>query len=114
MRAKKSTTAYKKHKKILDKAKGYRASRSRVFRMAKQAVIRAGQYAYRDRRTKKRTMRQLWILKINAGLIPFELKYSRFIKLLKDQKIDLDRKILSQLAEFYPKEFAQVVKKVLR
>jgi large subunit ribosomal protein L20 len=112
VRVKKSSTAARKHKKILKKAKGYRASRSRVFRMAKQAVIRAGQYAYRDRRTKKRNFRRLWITKINAALIPYGLKYSRFIKLLADKKIPLNRKVLSELAEFYPDEFDKVIKRV--
>src|SRR3990167_10014966 len=99
MRAKKSTVAHKKHKKILKQASGFRASRSRVFRMAKQAVIRAGQYAYRDRRTKKRDFRRLWIIKIKAALMRHDLKYSRFIKSLKDNNITLNRKVLSQLAE---------------
>lgn len=114
MRVKKSTTAQKKHKKILKLAKGYKATRSRVFRMAKQAVIRAGQYAYRDRKAKKREFRKIWILKINAGLKPFEIKYSKFIKILKDQKIVLNRKMLAQLAEFYPEEFSILVNKVLK
>ena len=112
MRAKKSTVAHKKHKKILKLTRGFKASRSRVFRMAKQASIRAGQYAYRDRRAKKRSMRRLWIIKINAALMPFEIKYSRFIKILKDKKIELDRKVLSQLAEFYPDEFKNLIKRV--
>ena len=112
VRVKKSTTAFSKHKKILKKAKGYRASRSRVFRMAKQAVIRAGQYSYRDRKTKKRNFRRLWIIKIKAALIPYDIKYSRFIKLLADKKITLNRKILAQLAEYYPEEFKKIVEKI--
>lgn len=112
MRAKKSAVASHKHRQMLKKARGYKASRSRVFRMAKQAVIRAGQYSYRDRRRKKRDFRALWQIKIKAGLLPYELKYSRFIYLLKKHKIKLNRKILAQLAEFFPEEFKQLVLKI--
>lgn len=97
-RVKRGVQARKRHKKILKQAKGYYGARSRVFRVAKQAVIKAGQYAYRDRRQRKRQFRQLWIARINAGARVNGLSYSRFINGLKVASIEVDRKILADLA----------------
>ena len=90
--------AKKRHKKILKQAKGYRGARSRTFKVAKQAVQRAGQYAYRDRRVKKRTFRSLWIIRINAAARENGLSYSKLISGLKKANIDLDRKTLADIA----------------
>ncbi|MSP53349.1 MAG: 50S ribosomal protein L20 [Gammaproteobacteria bacterium] len=97
-RVKRGTTARARHKKILKQAKGFRGARSRVFRVAKQAVIKAGQYAYRDRRVKKREFRALWIVRINAGARLCGLSYSRFMNGLLHAKIEVDRKMLADLA----------------
>ena len=97
-RVKRSVTARSRHKKVLKKAKGYYGARSRVYRVAKQAVIRAGQYAYRDRRQKKRQFRALWITRINAAARQYGLSYSRFIDGLGKAQIEVDRKILAELA----------------
>lgn len=107
-RVKRGVTAHAKHKKVLELAKGYRGARSRVFRVANQAVIKAGQYAYRDRRQKKREFRALWIARINAGARECGLSYSRFMNGLKKALIDLDRKVLSDLAVFDKPAFAQL------
>jgi large subunit ribosomal protein L20 len=97
-RVKRGVTAHARHKKILKEAKGYYGARSRVFRVAKQAVIKAGQYAYRDRRQKKRQFRALWIARINAGARENGLSYSRLINGLKKAGVELDRKMLADLA----------------
>lgn len=97
-RAKKGGLAYQKHKKILKQAKGYYGARSRVYRVAKQAVIKAGQYAYRDRRVKKREFRRLWIVRINAAARMVDISYSQLIRGLKLAEIDIDRKVLAYLA----------------
>lgn len=97
-RVKRGVTARARHKKVLAKAKGYYGARSRVFRVAKQAVIKAAQYAYRDRRQKKRVFRALWIVRINAGARQFGLSYSRLMDGLKKANIEIDRKILADLA----------------
>lgn len=97
-RVKRGVTARAKHKKILKKAKGYYGARSRVFRVAKQAVIKAAQYAYRDRRNKKRTFRALWIIRINAAARLNGLSYSRFMSGLDKAGVVVDRKILADLA----------------
>src|SRR6188474_2984799 len=97
-RVKRGVTARARHKKVLDKAKGYYGARSRVFRVAKQAVIKAAQYAYRDRRQKKREFRSLWIIRINAAVRAHQMSYSEFINGLKKAGINLDRKILSDIA----------------
>ncbi|EGH17199.1 50S ribosomal protein L20, partial [Pseudomonas savastanoi pv. glycinea str. race 4] len=99
------------HKKILKLAKGYYGARSRVFRVAKQAVIKAGQYAYRDRRQKKRQFRALWIARINAGARVNGLSYSRFIAGLKKASIEIDRKVLADLAVNEKAAFAAIVEK---
>ena len=97
-RVKRGVTAHARHKKILDKAKGYQGARSRVFRVAKQAVTKAAQYAYRDRRQKKRQFRALWIVRINAGARQFGLSYSRLMNGLKKANITVDRKVLADIA----------------
>ena len=97
-RVKRGVVAKSRHKKVLKKAKGYYGARSRVYRVAKQAVIRAGQYAYRDRRQRKRQFRALWIVRINAAAHENGLSYSRFINGLKKAAIDIDRKVLADLA----------------
>ena len=97
-RVKRGVVARKRHKKILKQAKGYYGARSRVFRVAKQAVIKAAQYAYRDRRTKKRDFRKLWIVRINAACREAGMSYSQFINGLKKANIELDRKVIAQLA----------------
>jgi large subunit ribosomal protein L20 len=97
-RVKRGVTARARHKKVLKKAKGYYGAKSRVFRAAKQQVIKSGQYAYRDRRVKKREFRALWIQRINAGTNEHGLSYSRFIDGLTKAGVALDRKVLSDLA----------------
>ena len=99
-RVKRGVIAGARHKKILKKAKGYYGARSRVYRVAKQAVVKAGQYAYRDRRVKKREFRALWIARINAGARENGLSYSRMMNGLKRAGIEVDRKVLADLAVF--------------
>ena len=99
-RVKRGVTAHARHKKVLDKAKGYRGARSKVFRVAKQAVTKAGQYAYRDRRQRKRQFRALWIARINAGARENGMSYSVFMNGLKKAEIEIDRKVLSDIAIF--------------
>jgi len=97
-RVKRGVTARAKHKKVLKKAKGYYGARSRVYRVANQAVTKAGQYAYRDRRQKKRQFRRLWIVRINAAARMFDLSYSRLIDGLNKAEIEIDRKMLADIA----------------
>ena len=111
-RVKRGVTARARHKKILALAKGYRGRRKNVFRIAKQAVMKAGQYAYRDRRTRKRVFRALWIARINAGARSHGVTYSRFIAGLKTLAIELDRKVLSDMAINDPAAFGAIVAKV--
>lgn len=99
-RVKRGVTAHAKHKKIIDQAKGYSGRRKNVFRVAKQAVTKAGQYAYRDRRQRKRQFRALWITRINAEARNNGLSYSRFIDGLNKAAIEVDRKVLAELAVF--------------
>ncbi|MCE9678492.1 50S ribosomal protein L20 [Shewanella sp. AS1] len=110
-RVKRGVTARASHKKVLKLAKGYYGARSRTFRVAKQAVIKAGQYAYRDRRQKKRQFRQLWIARINAASRQNGLSYSRFINGLKKASIEIDRKILADIAVFDKVVFSTLVEK---
>ncbi|MBL4647547.1 MAG: 50S ribosomal protein L20 [Gammaproteobacteria bacterium] len=107
-RVKRGVQARRKHKKILKQAKGYYGARSRIFRVAKQAVIKAGQYAYRDRRQRKRQFRALWIVRINAAAHEHGLSYSRFINGLKIANIEIDRKILADLAIHDKPAFAKI------
>lgn len=110
-RVKRGVTARARHKKVLALAKGYRGRRGNVYRIAKQAVMKAGQYAYRDRRQRKRQFRQLWIARINAGARLNGLSYSKFMNGLKRAAIELDRKVLADLAVFDKAAFAQLVEK---
>jgi large subunit ribosomal protein L20 len=105
-RVKRSVVSRARRKKVLKQAKGYYGARSRVFRVAKQAVTKAGQYAYRDRRQRKRQFRQLWVVRINAAAREHGLSYSRFIAGLKKAAIDVDRKVLADLAIHEKEAFA--------
>jgi large subunit ribosomal protein L20 len=111
-RVKRGVTARARHKKVLALAKGYRGRRKNVYRIAKQAVMKAGQYAYRDRRAKKREFRRLWIARINAASRSLGLTYSKFIAGLKKAQIDIDRKVLSDMAIHDPAAFGSIVDKV--
>ena len=111
-RVKRGVVARRRHKKVLKQAKGYYGARSRVFRVAKQAVIKAGQYAYRDRRNRKRQFRALWIQRINAGARINGMSYSRFVGGLKKAGIEIDRKVLADLAVHEKAAFAAIVEKV--
>lgn len=110
-RVKRGVVARAKHKKVLKEAKGYYGARSKVFRVAKQAVIKAGQYAYRDRRQRKRQFRALWIVRINAAARECGLSYSRMMAGLKKAEIEVDRKMLADLAIFDKPAFAQLAEK---
>lgn len=107
-RVKRGVQARARHKKVLAKAKGYYGARSRVYRVAHQAVIKAGQYAYRDRRVKKRTFRSLWIVRINAAARECGMSYSRLINGLGKAEIDIDRKVLADLAVHDKTAFGQL------
>ena len=111
-RVKRGVTARARHKKILALAKGYRGRRKNVFRIAKQAVMKAGQYAYRDRRTRKRVFRKLWIARINAAARGLGITYSKFVAGLKHASIEIDRKMLAELAVNDPAAFGAIVAKV--
>ena len=106
-RVKRGVIARARHKKVLNAAKGYRGRRKNVYRIAKQAVMKAGQYAYRDRRQRKRQFRTLWIARINAGARECGLTYSRFMNGLKKSSIEVDRKVLADLAVFDKAAFAK-------
>ncbi|HEY5993118.1 MAG TPA: 50S ribosomal protein L20 [Gallionellaceae bacterium] len=108
-RVKRGVTARARHKKVLAQAKGYRGRRKNVYRIAKEAVMKAGQYAYRDRRQRKRQFRTLWIARINAAAREQGLSYSVFMNGLKKAAIDIDRKVLADLAVFDKAAFAQIV-----
>ena len=110
-RVKRGVTAKARHKKILKLARGYRGRRKNVFRVAKQAVIKAGQYAYRDRRQRKRQFRALWIARINAAARECGLSYSRFINGLNKAGVELDRKVLADIAVFDKAAFAALADK---
>lgn len=112
MRVKRSVPARAKHKKILKAAKGMQHNRTRSFRLAKQAVIRALQYAYRDRRNKKRDLRSLWITRINAAARENGTTYGRLIHGLREAGIEIDRKVLAEIAVSEPKAFSALVKSV--
>ncbi|RLC37523.1 50S ribosomal protein L20 [candidate division Kazan bacterium] len=114
MRIKRGKTTRRRHKKILKLAKGYRTIRKSNVKVARTAIMKALSYAYRDRRNKKRVFRSLWVSRINAGLESFGVNYSRFIKALKDKKIDIDRKILAKLAAEHPEIFKRIVEHVAK
>lgn len=112
VRVKSGKNTRRRHKKVLKLAKGYWMTRHKQFKKAKEAVLHAGEYAYRGRKLKKRDFRSLWIIRLNAAVRALGLTYSKFINLLKTKKIGLDRKILSQIAVDYPKVFENFVKKI--
>jgi len=107
-RVKRGVTARARHKKVLDLAKGYRGRRKNVYRIAKEAVMKAGQYAYRDRRQRKRQFRSLWIARINAAARECGMPYSVFMNGLKKAAIEIDRKVLADLAVFDKPAFAKI------
>jgi len=111
-RAKRGVTARARHKKVLKQAKGFRGRRGNVYRVAKEAVMKAGQYAYRDRRTKKRQFRALWIARINAAVRELGMTYSAFMSGLKRAQIDIDRKVLADLAVQDKPAFAKIASQV--
>ena len=111
-RVKKGVTARARHKKVIDQAKGYRGRRKNVYRIAKEAVMRAGQYAYRDRRNRKRVFRALWITRINAAVREHGLTYSVFMNGLLKAEIALDRKVLAELAVNDKPAFSAIVEQV--
>src|SRR5471032_567625 len=110
-RVKRGVTARARHKKVLDQAKGFRGRRNNVFRIAKEAVMKAGQYAYRDRRNKKRDFRALWITRINTATRELGMSYSVFMNALKKAEIEIDRKVLADLAVMDKPAFAALVEK---
>jgi large subunit ribosomal protein L20 len=107
-RVKRGTTARASHKKVMEAAKGFRGRRKNVFRVANEAVMKAGQYAYRDRRQRKRQFRALWIARINAGARELGMTYSQFMNGLKKAAIDIDRKVLADMAVFDQAAFAKI------
>lgn len=111
-RVKRGKGHLKKRKNLLKKAKGYMWGRKSRIKLAKVAVLKAGKYAYRDRRTKKRNIRALWILKLNAALENFGISYSKFMNMLKKKNIELDRKILADFAENHPRILKAIIKNV--
>jgi len=112
VRVKSGILTKKKHRKVLKLAKGYWMTRHKQFKKAKETLLHAGEYAFYGRKRKKRDFRRLWIIRLNAALRQLGLKYSQFIKRLKEKKVEIDRKILSQLAVEHPKIFAKIVEKV--
>ena len=111
-RVKRGVTARARHKKVFKQAKGFRGRRKNVYRVAKQAVMKAGQYAYRDRRQKKRQFRALWIARINAAVRELGMSYSVFMAGLKRANIDIDRKVLADLAVADKAAFAKIASQV--
>jgi len=111
-RAKSSVSSRRKRKKIIKLAKGYRGARSRLLRTAKESVMRALKYAYRDRKTRKREFRKLWIIRINAAVRAYGLSYSVFMKRLKDANIEVNRKTLAELAVNNPEAFKKIVNSI--
>ena len=111
-RVKRGVTARARHKKVLALAKGFRGRRGNVYRIAKQAVMKAGQYAYRDRRAKKRVFRRLWITRINAAAREMGMTYSQFTNGLKKASIEIDRKMLADIAVHDKAAFAGIVEQV--
>ncbi len=111
-RVKTGKTTHKKREKLLKEAKGFKWGRSKKYRQAKEALIHALKYAYRDRRTKKRDFRRLWQTQINAAARQHDLSYSKFIHALKEKNIEIDRKILATLAKEQPKIFEKIIEKI--
>lgn len=113
-RVKTGFTRRRRHKKVLKQTKGFRMTKGRLYKVSKEAELHAGQYAYIGRKLKKRDLRRLWITRINAALIPYSLSYSKFINGLKKAKIELDRKILADLAISDHDTFKEIIKHVKR
>jgi len=113
VRIKSGPQTRRRHKKTLQKTKGYQGTRHRLFKRAHEAELRSGKYAYAGRRLRRRDMRRLWIQRINAALSEYDISFSKFMKLLKDANIELDRKILAQLAVENPEMFKRVVEKAV-
>lgn len=113
-RVKGGAARHRKHRDVLTKAKGFRGTRHHNFKRANEALVKQGEYAFAGRRQRRRDMRRLWIVRLNAALTPYKITYSAFIKKLTDSKLTLDRKVLSQLAIEDSKAFDEVVKKVLQ
>lgn len=111
-RVKRGVTSHRRHKALLERAKGFRGGRSKLVQEAHQATVHAGADAYRGRKEKKQQMRGLWIVRMSAALKPHNISYSKFIHMLKEKKVELDRKVLSQIAIEDPKAFDEIVKKV--
>ena len=111
-RSKNAVASRKRRKKILQQAKGYFGARSKVYTVAKNAVEKGLQYAYRDRRNKKRVFRRLWIARINAGARAHGLTYSKFMHLLKENGIGMNRKVLADLAMNHPETFSSIIQQV--
>lgn len=112
VRVKRGKMAHKRRKHLLKYTKGFRFGRKSKYRLAKEALLHAWKYAYRDRRTKKREFRKLWQIQINAACRQFGISYSKFINLLKKNKIELDRKILATLAQNHPEIFKKIIEKI--
>jgi len=113
MRTTNSVARRRRHKKVLQLARGYRWGRKKLYRLAKNAVMKAGQHSYRHRRTKKREFRQLWILRISAALKSCNVMYSRFAHQMAEKKVVINRKMLADIAARDPEVFADIVKKVM-
>jgi large subunit ribosomal protein L20 len=111
-RVKRSVSARKKRRKVLEQAKGYRATKNSSYKRAKEQVQRSGQYAYRDRRVRKREFRKLWIIRINAAVRQQGMRYSEFMHGLKQANIELDRKMMAEMAVSDPQAFGQLVEQV--
>ena len=111
-RVKRGTIHIKNRRKILKAVKGYRHGRKNLIKLAKVAILKAGNYAYRDRKANKRNFRRLWQIKLNAAVRVFDVSYSKFIAMLKKNKVELDRKVLADLAENNTEVFAKIVEKV--
>lgn len=112
MRVKAGPSHRRKHKRVLELAKGYRMTRSKHFQSAQEAVLHAGEYAFAGRKDKKSDFRRLWIIRLNAATRSHGMKYSDFIAVLKKKKIEMDRKVLAQIAVEYPQLFEQIVEQV--
>src|SRR5688500_14143351 len=112
VRVKRGVTTHRRHKKVLKRAEGFRGTRNRLFKRANEAVMRAGQNQYRDRRNKKRQMRRLWIIRINAAVREHGMTYGRFIEGVTKAGIAVDRKMLADIAVRDPQAFAQIVEQV--
>ena len=111
-RIKRGVVASKRRKKVIKSAKGFLGARSKKFRAAKEALMKAGNYAYRDRKVKKRVARRLWQIRLNAAVRKYDLSYSKFIHLCKEAKIELDRKVLSEIAVKNPEIFKKIIEQV--